>query len=233
MVTAHGQDVRNIGSIRGMPLRHAPGGASRGDGRRGLRLPASRARGQGARGARQDRGRGLRRRPRALPLEPRATAAGPAFLCVGSLNARKNVLRLARAFERLGEGTLTFVGDGPLREQLGGRPGIVLAGRVPHDDIPQWIAAADVVCGPSLVEPFGEALLEALACGRPVVATRIGGPPEFVPPGSRDAGRSRPTRTRSPLRSAPPPPCPFRTRPPGPRPRRTTSGCRRLGWRRS
>ena len=44
---------------------------------------------------------------------------------------------------------------------------------------------ADVVCGPALIEPFGQALLEALACGRNVVATRIGGPPEFVPP---DAG---------------------------------------------
>jgi len=39
-----------------------------------------------------------------------------------------------------------------------------------------------VVCQPSLIEPFGQALLEAMACGRTVVATRIGGPPEFVPP---------------------------------------------------
>jgi glycosyltransferase involved in cell wall biosynthesis len=41
------------------------------------------------------------------------------------------------------------------------------------------------VCGPALIEPFGQALLEALACGRNVVATRVGGPPEFVP---SDAG---------------------------------------------
>jgi glycosyltransferase involved in cell wall biosynthesis len=38
-----------------------------------------------------------------------------------------------------------------------------------------------VLCQPSLVEPFGQAALEALASGRSVVATRIGGPPEFVP----------------------------------------------------
>ena len=53
---------------------------------------------------------------------------------------------------------------------------------MPHDDIPSWIAAADVVCQPSLIEPLGQSLLEAMACGRSVVATRIGGPPEFVPP---------------------------------------------------
>ena len=51
--------------------------------------------------------------------------------------------------------------------------------------MPRWLSAADVVCGPALVEPFGQAILEAMACGRSVVATRIGGPPEFVTP---DAG---------------------------------------------
>jgi glycosyltransferase involved in cell wall biosynthesis len=60
-----------------------------------------------------------------------------------------------------------------------------VVGRVAHDAVPGWLSAADVVCGPALVEPFGQALLEALACGKPVVATRIGGPPEFVP---EDAG---------------------------------------------
>ena len=57
-----------------------------------------------------------------------------------------------------------------------------VVGRVAHDEVPGWLAAADVVCGPALIEPFGQALLEAMACGRTVVATRIGGPPEFVPP---------------------------------------------------
>jgi glycosyltransferase involved in cell wall biosynthesis len=48
--------------------------------------------------------------------------------------------------------------------------------------VPRWLAAADVVCQPSLVEPFGLATLEAMAAARSVVATRVGGPPEFVPP---------------------------------------------------
>ena len=104
----------------------------------------------------------------------------PAFLCVGSLTERKNVVQLADAFARLGEGSLTFVGDGPLRGALEGRDRIRVVGRVPHDDVPGWIASADVVCQPSLIEPLGQSLLEAMACARSVVATRIGGPPEFV-----------------------------------------------------
>lgn len=111
--------------------------------------------------------------------------AGTGFLCVGSLSERKNVLRLARAFESRGEGELTFVGDGSLRPALEGRPGIHLAGQIDHDRVAAWIAAADVVCQPSLAEPFGLATLEALASGRSVVATQIGGPPEFV---TRESG---------------------------------------------
>ena len=109
---------------------------------------------------------------------------GTAFLCVGALGERKNVLRLARAFERRGEGGLAFVGGGPLRPALEGRPGILLAGAVSHDEVPVWMTAADVVCQPSLAEPFGLATLEGMACGRAVVATSVGGPPEFVPPGA-------------------------------------------------
>ena len=120
---------------------------------------------------------------RFAPLE-RAAGPAPAFVCVGSLIERKNVVRLADAFGRLGEGTLTFVGDGPLRPRLEGRPNVTVTGYVPHDAVPGYLAAADVLCQPSLVEPFGQAALEALACARTVVATRVGGPPEFVPPGA-------------------------------------------------
>ena len=117
------------------------------------------------------------------PLE-RAPGPSPAFVCVGSLIERKNVIRLADAFARLGEGTLTFVGDGPLRPQLEGRPNVTVTGYLPHDAVPLHLAAADVLCQPSLVEPFGQATLEALASARSVVATRVGGPPEFVPEGA-------------------------------------------------
>src|SRR5215218_10187140 len=103
------------------------------------------------------------------PLE-RTPGPGPAFVCVGSLIERKNVVRLADAFGRLGEGSLTFVGDGPLRPALESRGGVTVTGRVPHDEVPGWIARSHVVCQPSLLEPFGLALLEAMAAGRSIVA---------------------------------------------------------------
>jgi glycosyltransferase involved in cell wall biosynthesis len=106
----------------------------------------------------------------------------PRLLCVGSLIERKNVVALADAFERLGRGSLVFVGDGPLRPALEGRPGITVVGRVSHAAIPGWMAAADVICQPSRREAFGLATLEGLATGRPVLATMEGGPPEFVTP---------------------------------------------------
>src|SRR5262249_34703138 len=116
---------------------------------------------------------------------PAAELPAPAFVHVGSLTERKNVVRLADAFGQVGRGSLTFVGGGPLRPRLERRDAVRVIGRVPHDDVPHWLAASDVVCGPALVEPFGQALLEGLAAARTVVATRIGGPPEFVTP---DAG---------------------------------------------
>jgi glycosyltransferase involved in cell wall biosynthesis len=107
---------------------------------------------------------------------------GPAILCVGSLIERKNVVRLADAFARLGRGRLAFVGDGPLREALEGRAAVRISGRIPQAEVPRWIAASDVLCQPSLVEPFGQATLEAMAMERSVIATTVGGPPEFVTP---------------------------------------------------
>jgi len=188
--TAHGQDVTNIGSIPGARA------ATRYVVRRAAAIVAVSQwlRRQlenavpGAAGKTEvvDCGVDLERFAPRDAAEARAELGwqtnGTAFLCLGALSERKNVLRLARAFERRGEGTLTFVGDGPLREALQGRSRIHLAGRVGHEAVPAWIAASDVLCQPSLVEPFGLATLEAMASARSVVATRVGGPPEFVTP---------------------------------------------------
>jgi len=184
VVTAHGRDVRNVGSIRGMATltrrtvaRAAAVIAVSDYLRRELEAKVPEARGKTEV---IDSGVDLER----FRVEP-APADGPRFLCLGALSERKNVVRLADAFAQVGDGTLTFVGDGPLRPRLEGRANVELGGAVGHDEIPKRIAQSHVVCQPSLIEPFGQAVLEAMACGRSVVATRIGGPPEFVPP---DAG---------------------------------------------
>jgi glycosyltransferase involved in cell wall biosynthesis len=190
VVTAHGRDVRNVGTIRGVKtateavIRRAFSviAVSRYL-RRELeaRVPSSLGK-----IAVIDCGVDLERFRGGDQADARAALGwegdGPAYLCVGTLEERKNVLRLAEAFAQLDGGRLAFVGDGPLRRELDGRPRVTLAGRVPHDDVQTWIRAADVVCQPSLVEPFGQALLEAMASERSVVATAVGGPPEFVIP---------------------------------------------------
>jgi glycosyltransferase involved in cell wall biosynthesis len=192
VVTAHGQDVRNVGSIPGARA------ATRYVVRRASAIIAVSSWLQAelehaipdAAGKTEvvDCGVDLERfAPRAADEARREVdwpASGTSFLCLGGLTERKNVLRLARAFERRGEGTLAFVGDGPLRGALEGRGEIRIVGRVSHNDVPAWIAACDVLCQPSLVEPFGLATLEAMASGRSVVATKVGGPPEFVTPES-------------------------------------------------
>jgi len=181
VVTAHGRDVRNIGWLPGIGaatafvVRRATTVICVSEYlRRELetKLPAARGKTEVV-----SSGVDLER----FTVEP-APNGPPRFLCIGALEERKNVVRLADAFARLGEGTLTFVGDGPLRAELEGRDGVRLLGRVPHDDVPRLLSETHVLCQPSLIEPLGQALLEGLACGRSVVATRIGGPPEFVPP---------------------------------------------------
>jgi len=181
VVTAHGRDVRNIGAIPGIAaatrfvVRRAATVVCVSEYlRRELetKLPEARGKTEVV-----SSGVDLERfTVSAPPVGP------PRYLCVGALQERKNVVRLADAFALLGEGTLTYAGDGPLRARLEGRPGVTLLGRVPHDEIPRLLADSHVLCQPSLIEPLGQALLEAMACGRSVVATRIGGPPEFVQP---------------------------------------------------
>lgn len=92
---------------------------------------------------------------------------------------------LLDALRRLGDAPvrLAVAGDGPLRAEL--EAGAAdLGDRVRflghRDDVPDLLAAADVVAHPSEFEALPTALLEALAAGRPVVATEVGGIPEVV-----------------------------------------------------
>jgi glycosyltransferase involved in cell wall biosynthesis len=190
VLTAHGRDVRNVGAIPGVATA-TRAAVRRADAviavseflRRELEAKVPEAAGKVTV---IDSGVDLTRFHHREP-EPLREALGwegdhPFYLCVGTLDERKNVVRLADAFARLESGSLAFAGDGPLRAELEGRPRVRLAGRVAHERVADWIAASDVVCQPSLIEPFGQVVLEALASERPVVATRIGGPAELVTP---------------------------------------------------
>jgi glycosyltransferase involved in cell wall biosynthesis len=184
VVTAHGRDVRNVGWLPGigaataLVVRRATTIICVSEYlRRELETKVP-----DARGKTEVVSSGVDLERFAVAPSPNGS---PRFLCIGALEERKNVVRLADAFARFSDGTLTFAGDGSLRHELEHRPGVTLVGRVPHTEIPRLIAESHVVCQPSLIEPLGQALLEGMAAGRSVVGTRIGGPPEFVPP---DAG---------------------------------------------
>jgi len=111
---------------------------------------------------------------------------------VGHLAEHKGTLDLLAAIPKLADlrpgVTVAFVGDGPLMKEVTalaehGNParGMAMAvGRVRHDEVPQWMAAADVFCLPSWDEGMPNVVREAHAVGRRVVATRVGGLPEAV-----------------------------------------------------
>lgn len=81
---------------------------------------------------------------------------------------------------------LALIGDGPMRAELENRvradPAlrVSLPGAQAPDAVARWMAASDLVTLPSYSEGHPNVLVEALACGRPVVATPVGGIPEVV-----------------------------------------------------
>jgi len=111
------------------------------------------------------------------------TASSRVLLYVGNLLKVKGPRYLAEAFTRLTTVPgleLVVLGDGPEVCRFHGVARVRLLGRQPHAEIPWWMNAADLLCLPSLQEGLPNVILEALACGLPVVASRTGGVPEIV-----------------------------------------------------
>jgi glycosyltransferase involved in cell wall biosynthesis len=82
---------------------------------------------------------------------------------------------------------LIIVGSGPLKKLLqsmvkknGLEDHVMLAGGRRHEEIPIWMNASDIFILPSLQEGFPTVIPEAMACGKPVVATKVGGVPEAI-----------------------------------------------------
>ena len=116
----------------------------------------------------------------------------PILLSVGILEPRKGhhvlieALQILKAKEQVCP-FLYIIGTGPygehlakLRKRCGLDQEVILVGEVPHQELNQWYSAADLLCLASDREGWPNVLLEAMACGTPVVASSVFGIPEVV-----------------------------------------------------
>jgi colanic acid/amylovoran biosynthesis glycosyltransferase len=122
--------------------------------------------------------------------EPRGGDEAVSVLCLGRLVERKGHRFLLEAIAGLDGIELVIAGDGPeresldaLAENLGVANRVRFAGVVGQDEALDLYHRADVFCLPSLAEGLPTVLIEAMACGVPVVSTRIDGVPELVTDG--------------------------------------------------
>ncbi len=123
-----------------------------------------------------------------LPLEDRL------LVFVGRLTPVKGPDLVLEALARLPRVRLVMVGGGSmehrlkeLAQRLGITGRVIWAGPQPHHKVPRYLAAADALVLPSRSEGDPNAVLEALGCGRPVVAAAVGGVPQVVREGDNGA----------------------------------------------
>jgi teichuronic acid biosynthesis glycosyltransferase TuaC len=129
-------------------------------------------------------------------------SGAPVVLTVGNLHEHKGQPLVLAAFAQLvkqqaqtwSKATLWIVGEGPDRallqrsiSDLGLGTQVRLVGSVPNAELARWYSAADLLVLASSREGWPNVLLEAMACGTPVVATAVGGIPEVV--ANRHVGR--------------------------------------------
>ncbi|HEY3497946.1 MAG TPA: glycosyltransferase family 4 protein [Polyangiaceae bacterium] len=149
------------------------------------------------------RDRAAARRALGLPADV------PIVLYVGHLAKAKGALDLIRAFsigrDALGGAQLVMLGDGAdqaacrdLCAELGVRASLV--GAQPHARVPEWLAACDLLALPSWAEGTPNVVLEALASGRRVVASSVGGIPDVID--KKELGALVPPRDPAALASA-------------------------------
>tara|TARA_B100000965_G_scaffold376576_1_gene369996 strand:+ start:2523 stop:3698 length:1176 start_codon:yes stop_codon:yes gene_type:complete len=117
------------------------------------------------------------------------TPSGPyKWICIGNLVENKRVDLLIDAMKKMpSEHNLVIIGDGPMRAkltqqatELGDR--VEFLGTVERGRVSQLLSQCHALVHPSEFETFGVVLVEAMMCGRPVVAMRCGGPEEIIGP---------------------------------------------------
>ncbi|HEX3743620.1 MAG TPA: glycosyltransferase [Bryobacteraceae bacterium] len=137
-------------------------------------------------------------------------AADELIVFAGNLLVTKGLGELIDAFISLAgkrpRARLAMVGQGPYRDTLARRAAaagvherVLLPGRCDAAGIATWMRAADVFCLPSYSEGCPNVVVEGLACGRPIVATNVGGIPELV---KKDSGILIPPRDTAALSQA-------------------------------
>jgi glycosyltransferase involved in cell wall biosynthesis len=121
----------------------------------------------------------------------RSQKKNPEILFAGYLYKLKGAEYLLRATQLIAnkhkDVKLRIVGNGPdkprlmrLTEALKIKDKIIFEGLVPHTEMPKYYQQCDIFCFPTLGEPFGKAIIEAMACAKPVIASNIGGPAEII-----------------------------------------------------
>jgi glycosyltransferase involved in cell wall biosynthesis len=114
------------------------------------------------------------------------------FLYVGQLEAHKGIMLLLGAMTKIPNAKLVIVGDGSLMPEIKKRaennPRIAIYGRVPREELPKFYNRARATVFPSLAyENAPMVITESLACGTPVIASRLGGAPELIREGENGA----------------------------------------------
>jgi len=118
-------------------------------------------------------------------------AGAVTLVSIGRLVGLKGLRVTIEAIKTMPQVHFIIAGDGPEQPrleaqaaELGVAGQVHFAGRVPHHELPRLLADADIFVQPSVSEEsFGISLVEAMACGLPVLASRLGGMVEIVVPG--------------------------------------------------
>ncbi len=105
-------------------------------------------------------------------------------MALGRLSPEKGFDLLIDAFRKIYKEEnlyLVIVGDGPLRTKIekkikkqGLSENVLLVGSKPHNEVQYWLNACDLFCSPSYHEEYGLNVIEAMCCGKPIIATSVG-----------------------------------------------------------
>lgn len=116
---------------------------------------------------------------------------GPVVTFLGRISREKGLETLAHAFRKLlghrPDAVLGLIGEGPfhaeLEAMLADTGRVVFAGELLGSDLPRLLASSTIMAFPSTTDTFGNAVVEALACGVPAIVSDQGGPREIVEDG--------------------------------------------------